>query len=178
MMILILPVLLLLLITPTTTRTAIIAFHVPVTKGGTTAFLVKETMNVSSGGLQSNPNDDYLFRLWDVWLWRHSATAATIDYLDADDYTSRYRNLDIPREESSGNLVYSSNDNKSHQQSDETFNTCRTLYGSYHQGNETKGTGTYNKIKSSFVLKVPPETPQTDRRYSSARKVYMHILRP
>ena len=178
MMILILPVLLLLLITPTTTRTAIIALHVPVTKGGTTACLVKETLNVSSGGLQSNPNDDYLFRPWDVWLGRHSVTTATIDHLDTDDYTARYRNLDTPREESSGNLVLSSEDNKSHQQRVETVNTCRTLYGSYHQSDDTKGAGTYNTIKSLFVLKVPPEPPQTDRRYSSARKVHMHNLRP
>ena len=63
MTLILLPMILLLLINPTMTRTVIICFyalHVPVIKGG--------TLNVSSGGLKSTPNDDYLFSPWDVWL--------------------------------------------------------------------------------------------------------------
>ena len=59
MMILLLQMIILLLTNPTMTRTVMICFyalHVPVIKGG--------TLNVSSGGLQSTLNDDYLFSPW------------------------------------------------------------------------------------------------------------------
>ena len=105
MMILLLQMIILLLTNPTMTRTVIICFyalHVPVIKGG--------TLNVSSGGLKSTPNDDYLFSPWDVWLMHGpSATTSTIDYLETVNYTARYQNLDIPREESRF-FVYSCSD--------------------------------------------------------------------
>ena len=63
MMIILVQMMMLLLTNPTMTRTVITwfyALHVPVTKGG--------TLNVSSGGLQSTPNNNYLLSPWDVWL--------------------------------------------------------------------------------------------------------------
>ena len=104
MMIILVQMMILLLINPTTTRTVITCFyalHVPVIKGGTS--------NVSSGGLQSTPNDDYLFSPWDVWLHDTLETTSTMNDLEIDDDTARYRNLDIPRERSR-NIVYSSSD--------------------------------------------------------------------
>jgi len=153
----ILTVLLLLLINPTTTRIASIALHVPVTKGGTTACLVKETLNVSSGGLQSNPNDDILLRTWDVWLMMQSSTAARINYFEMNNHVAGYRNLDISRERSNGIPVYPKKDISHQQLKEESANTCGTLHGSYHTGDDTKGVETTSGIKSSSVLEVPPE---------------------
>ena len=130
----ILTVLLLFLINPTTTRIATIALHMPVTKGGTTACLVKETLNVSSGGLQSNPNDDILLRTWDVWLMMQSSTAARINYFEMDNHAAGYQNLDISRERSNGIPVHPNNDISHQQLKEESANTCGTLHGSYHTG--------------------------------------------
>ena len=87
MMILMLQMIISLLTIPTMTRTTLIVVHVPVIKGGAS--------NVSSGGLQSTPNDDYLFSPWDVWLHDTLETTSTMNYLETINHTARYRKGEV-----------------------------------------------------------------------------------
>ena len=125
MMIVLVQMMILLLTNPSMTRTVITCFyalHVPVTKGG--------TLNVSSGGLQSTPNDDYLFSPWDVWLNDTLEGEATTIELATDEDTARYRNLDISRERSR-NKVYSNSEDHLEQRDKKTNASgilCRTSH--------------------------------------------------
>ena len=90
-----------------TTRAAVFALHGPVIKGGTTVCLSHdEASTVSVGGQQLSTNDDTLCHTWDVWLWKKSRMAIETDHMDIGKNRARYRNLDIPREQSRRNLVY------------------------------------------------------------------------
>ena len=157
MMILVLQMIILLLTNPTMTRTVIICFyalHVPVIKGG--------TLNVSSGGLKSTPNDDYLFSPWDVWLMHGpSATTSTIDYLETVNHTARYQNLDIPREESRF-FVYSCPDDQRRQQRDiynKKIKASGAMCGTGHHGDDTEGVAFTSSTETTLVLEIPPKPP-------------------
>ena len=142
----------LLLTNSTTTRTVITCVydvHVPVTKGG--------TLNVSSGGLQSTPNDDYLFSPWDVWLHNTLEGETTTIELATDKDTARYRNLDIPRERSR-NIVYSSLANHLEQR-DKTTNASGRLCRTNHHGDDTEGVAHTSSTGTSLVSEIPPEPP-------------------
>ena len=152
-LLLLLPMIILLLTNPTMTRTVINCFydlHVPVIKGG--------TLNVSSGNLQSTPNDDYLFRPWDVWLHDTFVTTSTMNDLEIDNDTARHKNLDIPKEKSR-NTVYSSLDDHRLEQRDETTNASGIMCRTCHRGDDTEGVEFKNSTETSLVLEVPPETP-------------------
>ena len=142
----------LLLINPTMTRTVITCFyalHVPVTKGG--------TLNVSSGGLQSTPNDDYLFSPWDVWLHHTLEGATTTTELATEEDAARYRNLDIPRERS--NYLAYSRLAIHLEQRDKTTNASGRLCRTNHHGDDTEGVAHTSSIGTSLVWEIPPEPP-------------------
>ena len=152
MMIVLVQMMILLLTNPSMTRTVITCFyalHVPVTKGG--------TLNVSSGGFQSTPNDDYLFSPWDVWLHDTLEGEATTIELATDEDTARYRNLDIPRERSR-NIVYSSLANHLEQR-DKTTNASGRLCRTNHHGDDTEGVAHTSSTVTSLVVEIPPEPP-------------------
>ena len=152
MMIVLIQMMILLLTNPSMTWTVITCFyalHVPVTKGG--------TLNVSSGGLQSTPNDDYLFSPWDVWLHNTLKGETTTIELATDEDTARYRNLDIPRERSR-NIVYSSLANQLEQR-DKTTNASGRLCRTNHHGDDTEGVAHTSSTGTSLVSEIPPEPP-------------------
>ena len=151
MMILFLQMIMSLLTTPTMTRTTSIAVHVPVIKGGAS--------NVSSGGLQSTPNDDILFSPWDVWLMHEpSASTSTIDYFETVNHTASYQNLDIPREESRI-FVYSCHDDNCRQQRDMKTKASGAMCGTGHHGEETEGVTFTSLTETTLVIEIPPEPP-------------------
>ena len=168
MMVLFLQMIMSLLTTPTMTRTTFIAVHVPVIKGGAS--------NVSSGGLQSTPNDDILFSPWDVWLMHEpSASTSTIDYFETVNHTASYQNLDIPREESRF-FVYSCPDDQRRQQRDiynKKIKASGAMCRTGHHGKDTEGAASTSSTETSLVLEIspePPPEPPPGRRECQSRK--------